>query len=156
MNGIAIRQAADAADMARARTLFLEYAEWLQVDLCFQGFDRELATLPGAYAPPDGRLFLALDGEDAAGCIALRRFDAARGEVKRLYVRPAYRGMRLGERLALLVIEAARVIGYRALLLDTLAQMHAAHALYGRMGFRDIPAYYHNPIPGAVYMELEL
>jgi carbonic anhydrase len=147
---------ADAADVDTVRELFLEYAAWLQVDLCFQGFDHELATLPGAYARPDGRLFLAADGERAAGCIALRRFDAQAGEVKRLYVRPAYRGHRLGDRLAAAVVAAAREIGYARLLLDTLAHMTPAQSVYARAGFREIGAYYHNPIPGAVYMEKRL
>lgn len=156
MNGLVVRDAAGAEDMARVRALFREYADWLQVDLCFQGFDAELATLPGAYARPDGRLHLAMDGDAAAGCIALRRFDAEAGEVKRLYVRPAWRGQGLGDRLAQGVIEAAREIGYRRLLLDTLDHMQAARSLYARAGFREIEAYYHNPLPGAVYMERAL
>lgn len=151
--GLVLREARGPVDVALAGGLFREYAEWLAVDLCFQGFEQELATLPGAYAPPDGRLFLAMDGTTAAACIALRRFDAVSGEVKRLYVRPAYRGHRLGDRLAAVVIEAARAVGYRRLLLDTLDHMHAARALYARAGFTEIGAYYHNPIPGAVYME---
>ncbi len=150
---IVLREARGAADMARARELFIEYAAWLKVDLCFQGFDAELASLPGAYSPPDGRLFLAMDRDLAAGCIALRRFDAEAGEVKRLYVRPAYRGRRLGDQLAAAVIAAARTAGYRRLLLDTLDHMQAARALYARVGFVEIGPYYHNPIPGAVYMQ---
>jgi len=150
-----LREAA-ARDIPAVRELFLEYAGWLQVDLCFQGFEQELATLPGAYAPPDGRLILAADGDAAAGCIALRRFDAESGEVKRLYVRPAYRGRGLGDRLAAAVVESARAIGYRRLLLDTLAPMRSAQALYARAGFRETGAYYANPIPGAIYMEKRL
>jgi|APFre7841882724_1041349.scaffolds.fasta_scaffold03214_3 ribosomal protein S18 acetylase RimI-like enzyme len=156
MTGPVVREASGAEDMARVRALFREYADWLKVDLCFQGFDAELASLPGAYARPDGRLFLAMDGIEAAGCIALRRFDADAGEVKRLYVRPAWRGRGLGERLAQAVVDAAREIGYRRLLLDTLDHMQAARALYARAGFREIAAYYHNPLPGAVYMEKSL
>jgi GNAT superfamily N-acetyltransferase len=156
VTGPVVREAAGAGDIARARALFREYADWLQVDLCFQGFDTELATLPGAYARPDGRLYLAMDGAAAAGCIALRRFDAEAGEVKRLYVRPAWRGQGLGDRLAQAVLEAAREIGYRRLLLDTLDHMQAARSLYARAGFREIGAYYHNPLPGAVYMQRDL
>jgi ribosomal protein S18 acetylase RimI-like enzyme len=155
VSGLRLREAA-ARDMPAVRELFLEYAGWLQVDLCFQGFEQELATLPGAYAPPDGRLFLAVDGDAVAGCIALRRFDAESGEVKRLYVRPAYRGRGLGDRLAAAVVEAARAIGYRRLLLDTLVPMRSAQALYARAGFSETGAYYANPIPGAIYMEKRL
>ncbi len=156
VTGLVVRDASGVEDMARVRALFREYADWLQVDLCFQGFDEELATLPGAYARPEGRLYLAMDGAAAAGCIALRRFDTEAGEVKRLYVRPAWRGQRLGDRLAQAVLEAAREIGYRRLLLDTLEHMQAARSLYARAGFREIDAYYHNPLPGAVYMQREL
>lgn len=155
MTDLALREASPG-DIEAVRELFLEYAAWLAVDLCFQGFDAELATLPGAYARPDGRLFLATDGERAAGCIALRRFDADSGEVKRLYVRPAYRGRGVGERLAQAVIAAAREVGYRRLLLDTLAHMSAAQALYARAGFQQTGAYYCNPLPGTVYMEKRL
>lgn len=153
---IVVREASSAADMARVRELFREYADWLRVDLCFQGFDAELATLPGAYARPDGRLYLAMEGDDAVGSIALRRFDAQAGEVKRLYVRPAWRGRGVGDRLTRGVIEVAREIGYRRLLLDTLDHMQAARSLYARAGFRETGAYYHNPLPGAVYMQREL
>lgn len=150
---VTLHEAADGADIDTARALFREYADWLQVDLCFQGFVEELATLPGAYARPDGRLFLARCNGVPAGCIALRRFDADTGEVKRLYVRPEARGRRTGERLAQAVIAAAREVGYCRLVLDTLDHMTAARGLYVRMGFVEIGAYYRNPIAGAVYME---
>jgi putative acetyltransferase len=156
MNGIVLRDAAGVDDLSRVRELFLEYAAWLKVDLCFQGFEAELAALPGRYSPPDGRLLLAMDGDAAAGCIALRRFDTQAGEVKRMYVRPAWRGRGLGDRMASAMIDAARGIGYRRLLLDTLGHMRSARAVYARAGFREIAAYYHNPIPGAVYLELRL
>ena len=107
-------------------------------------------------APPDGRLFLAKRGDALAGSIALRRLDGESGEVKRLYVRPAYRGLGLGPMLARAVIDAARAIGYRRLVLDTLADMTAARALYQALGFREIGPYYENPLPGAIYMALEL
>jgi carbonic anhydrase len=152
----AIVDATGTARLDDVRALFREYAEWLGVDLGFQGFEEELATLPGKYAPPDGRLFLALDGARIAGGIGLRRFDATTGEVKRLYVRPSARGRGLGRALALKAIEAAREIGYGRLVLDTLAPMADARRLYALLGFREIPAYYANPLSGAIYMELAL
>ena len=150
------RSASPSLDLARVRELFVEYVDWLKVDLCFQGFDEELAGLPGAYAPPDGRLLLAMHDGQAAGCIALRRFDAQTGEVKRLWVRPAFRGTGLGRLLAERLLTEARECGYERLVLDTLSSMHSAIALYRSLGFREIAAYYHNPIPGAVYMELRI
>jgi GNAT superfamily N-acetyltransferase len=172
----ALRAAAGANDVALARTLFVEYAAWLQVDLCFQGFDRELATLPGAYSPPAGRLLLAGAPGEAFGCIALRPLAAtgqssatgqpsprpetevgtAVGEVKRLYVRPERRGAGWGRKLAEAVIGDARAIGYRELKLDTLEWMGEARTLYGKLGFRECPKYYDNPHPGVVYMSLRL
>ena len=152
----AIAGAAAPGEIDAVRALFREYADWLGVDLCFQGFDAELATLPGKYAPPDGRLLLARDGAAAVGCIGLRRVDATTGEVKRLYVRPAARGQGLGGELARRVVTAAREIGYRRLVLDTLEPMAEARRLYGSLGFRAIPAYYANPLSGVIYMELVL
>ncbi|HTS20803.1 MAG TPA: GNAT family N-acetyltransferase [Casimicrobiaceae bacterium] len=163
-----IHPARSTRDVEQARALFVEYAGSIGVDLCFQGFERELAELPGTYAPPRGRLLLA-GGEDAAfGCIALRPLeDAARsaasaeaqasiGEVKRLYVQPARRGEGWGERLARELLREAKTIGYRMLKLDTLAWMTAARALYAQLGFRECAPYYQNPLPGAVYMSLAL
>jgi GNAT superfamily N-acetyltransferase len=153
-----IRTAATAADIAVARTLFEEYAASLAVDLCFQGFAQELATLPGAYAPPRGRLLLAGPVGAATGCIALRPLPGAAAdagtvaEVKRLYVRPAARGTGLGQHLVDEVVRAARAIGYRELKLDTLAFMHDARRLYARLGFAPCAPYYHNPLPGVLYM----
>jgi GNAT superfamily N-acetyltransferase len=152
----AVREAAGAADLEAACALFREYADRLRVDLCFQGFDEELATLPGRYARPDGRLFLACRDEAAVGCAALRRFDADTGEVKRLYVQPAHRGRGLGHALTNAVIDAARTIGYRRLVLDTLDRMAEARLLYLQAGFREIPAYYANPLCGTTYMALVL
>ena len=153
---IPIREADGAADIGAARELFEEYARWLAVDLCFQNFAEELATLPGAYARPRGRLLLAGPAPQAVGCIALRPLDAHAGEEKRLYVRPEARGTGLGARLASAVLEAAREIGYRELKLDTLEWMGEARTLYANLGFRECPAYYDNPLPGAVYMALTL
>jgi len=126
------------------------------VDLCFQGFEQELAALPGDYAPPSGRLILARAGAEAAGCVALRRQDADSGEIKRLFVRPAHRGKGLGGVLARAMIAAARDIGYSSVVLDTLPKMTDALALYRSLGFRDIAPYYHNPIPGAIYLALRI
>lgn len=153
-----IHTAGGPKDISDARMLFEEYAQWLGVDLCFQGFGAELAGLPGDYAAPKGRLFIARDPGtgDAAGCVALRPFEGETGEMKRLYVRPAFRGTGLGATLATLVIDAAREAGYRRLVLDTLAHMQPAIGLYRRLGFNEIPAYYDNPIPGALYFELRI
>ena len=152
-----VRQATTSEDIARARALFVEYAQWLAVDLCFQGFARELETLPGAYAPPRGVLLLAGTARDAFACIALRPLDeTGLGEVKRLYVQPAHRGEHWGRRLANDLIVEARTIGYRELKLDTLAWMAPARALYASVGFRECEPYYDNPLPGVVYMRLEL
>jgi putative acetyltransferase len=156
---VVIRDARDPADFAAARHLFEEYAAALGVDLCFQNFAHELATLPGDYAPPRGCLLLAGVGRPV-GCVALRelagRGSAAGGEVKRLYVQPTVRGARVGHALAVAVIERARAIGYRTLKLDTLATMTQAQALYASLGFRECAPYYHNPLPDVVYMSLDL
>jgi ribosomal protein S18 acetylase RimI-like enzyme len=136
--------------------LLLEYAEWLGVDLCFQGFNEELASLPGRYAAPGGALFLSMRGTEAAGCVAIRGLDDDVCEMKRLWVRPRFRGQALGLRLATAAIDAALRLGYRTMRLDTLAPMREALRLYRNLGFREIPAYYDNPIPGAVYLEKSL
>ena len=148
---------ATSADTDAVRALLLEYAEALGVDLCFQGFDRELAGLPGEYAPPRGSLLVARDEHgDAVGCVALRPLSDDACEMKRLYVRPAVRGSGLGRELALAVVEEARGLGYARMRLDTLPSMSAAARLYESLGFVDIEPYYENPVPGARYLELEL
>jgi ribosomal protein S18 acetylase RimI-like enzyme len=153
MNLIAAHQ---AEYLPVVRELFTEYARSIEIDLCFQSFDRELAELPGKYAPPDGRLFLAVENESAAGCVALLRLDGGICEMKRLYVRPAFRGCGLGWQLANETIFAARGIGYDRMRLDTLASMTPAIALYESLGFQRIPAYYDNPSGLAVFMEIKL
>jgi GNAT superfamily N-acetyltransferase len=157
--------------MALARALFVEYARWLQVDLCFQGFEEELARLPGVYAPPRGRLLLAGAPGAAFGCIALRPLEADSGcsrnaparraedpvaEVKRLYVQASHRRQGWGQRLARALLDEARAIGYRELRLDTFDWMTEARALYSELGFRDCAPYYRNPLAGAVYMACRL
>jgi ribosomal protein S18 acetylase RimI-like enzyme len=133
-----------------------EYADSLGVDLCFQGFDEELQGLPGEYAPPYGALLIAWVGSRAAGCVALRRWSAREGEMKRLYVRPAFRGLGIGRGLVRRIVALARRRGYRRLRLDTLPSMHAAIALYRELGFLEISAYRANPIPGARFLALPL
>lgn len=144
------------SEVETARFLFREYQEWLKIDLCFQGFERELLSLPGAYSPPNGRLFLAYSGDEVAGCVGLRPFDEERGEVKRLWVRDAFKGQGLGRILLERVIEDARAIGYHHLLLDTLPKMEAALRLYESLGFRETWPYTHNPEPGVLFLSREL
>lgn len=146
-----ISQAGPPLDEVRA--LFLEYARDLGFSLCFQGFDEELAQLPGAYAPPRGALLLAPE----QGCVALRPLEGTTAEMKRLYVRPTVRGQGLGRALAQAAIDEARALGYSRLVLDTIAgTMDAAIAMYRRLGFREIAPYCENPIQRALYLELQL
>ena len=149
-------QAESAEQIGQARELFLEYAAATGLDLCFQNFDEELAALTGAYAPPEGRLLLAMDGTEIAGCVARRKIDAETCEIKRLYVRPASRGTGAGKSLALKIIEEARLIGYARMRLDTLPSMQRAITLYRSLGFQPIEAYRYNPEEGALFMELVL
>jgi ribosomal protein S18 acetylase RimI-like enzyme len=169
----------DPTALAATRSIFLEYAAGLGIDLCFQNFDDELLRLPGDYAEPRGSLLLALvdasaheaagtpalklsDGRAAhvAGCCALRPLDTAdypnAAEMKRLYVRPGFRGLGLGRRLAESILDAARAAGYACVLLDTLDDMESARALYEDLGFAEVPPYYHNPIAGSHYLKVEL
>ena len=142
------------------RDIFREYAESLGVDLAFQDFETELAALPGDYAPPRGQLLLAEVGGSIAGCYALRPLDTAdypnASEMKRLYVRKAFRGFGLGRQLAEAALDAARQAGYACVLLDTLDGMESARALYADLGFEEIPPYYHSPLEGSHYLKADI
>ncbi len=154
-----IVRATSAAQIEQARALFTEYAAQLGIDLCFQNFTQELATLPGDYAAPTGCLLLAMDdaAESAIGCVALRRLDAEACEMKRLYVRPEARGYGVGVDLIDRVIAEGRALGYQRMRLDTLpGKMESALKLYRARGFVEIEPYRYNPIPGSVFMELNL
>ena len=150
----------DPQELSAVRTLFQEYADSLGVDLCFQGFEAELAELPGEYGPPRGRLLLAWVGDALAGCCALRPLDNCdypnAGEMKRLYVRKAFRAFGIGRELAEAALDAARQIGYTSVLLDTLDDMEAARALYTDLGFVEIAPYYHNPLHGSHYLKVDI
>jgi putative acetyltransferase len=153
---VTIIPAATPADVEQARRLFREYETSLGIDLCFQGFEQELTELPGKYAPPRGRLLLALDDAAPIGCVALRPLDDSVCEMKRLYVRPSARGTRLGLLLAETIIGEARGIGYERMRLDTLPTMREAIRLYRALGFFEIAPYYENPVVGALFMERPL
>jgi putative acetyltransferase len=157
LNGLAVTQAESPAQIAQARELFLEYAQSLGFSLCFQNFDRELAGLPGDYAPPEGRLLLVECEGQLAGCVALHKLDSGVCEMKRLYLRPPFRGKGLGRALTERIIAEARQIGYRRMRLDTVEPvMKDAVAMYGKLGFKEIAPYRPNPIAGTMYMELKL
>ncbi|GAB3437383.1 GNAT family N-acetyltransferase [Insolitispirillum peregrinum] len=172
MRAFHIRPARDTQDMASARRLFRDYQGYLNVDLCFQGFETELNTLPGDYAPPVGELLLAWETEDRgeglflAGGVAVRPLYQKEAtervlvpgacEMKRLYVYPQYHGQGIGGRLAHQIIACARQLGYQRMVLDTLERLDEAVALYQRFGFQECAPYYDNPIPGVIYMELDL
>jgi len=155
--GISVTQARSQADIAQARELFLEYAQSLGFSLCFQNFDQELANLPGDYCPPGGRLLLAKLGEEIVGCVGLHKLQPDICEMKRLYLRPQFRGKGSGRILANAAIADARKIGYKFMRLDTVEPvMKDAVAMYRRLGFYEITPYRVNPMPGTLYMELQL
>ncbi len=151
---------ASAEDLAATSGVFREYAVSLGFDLCFQDFEGEIANLPGDYAQPRGALLLAKVDGVIAGCCALRPLDSSdyvnAAEMKRLYVRPAFRGLGLGRQLAEAVLDAALMAGYNSVLLDTLDDMEIARAMYEELGFKEIPPYYHNPLAGAHYLKVDL
>jgi GNAT superfamily N-acetyltransferase len=154
---LSVFQAESPTQIAQARELFLEYAQSLGFSLCFQNFDEELAGLPGGYAPPEGRLLLLECEGQLAGCVALHKFDSGICEMKRLYLRPPFRGKGLGRVLAERIIAEARQIGYRQMRLDTVGPvMKDAVEMYRKLGFKEIVPYRLNPMAGTVYMELEL
>jgi ribosomal protein S18 acetylase RimI-like enzyme len=153
---LAIDEVRSAHDVSIARALFREYAAGLDFDLAFQDFARELAELPGAYAPPSGRLFLARTSDQVVGCVGFRNLGDGIAEMKRLYVRPARRGTGAGRILAATARDSARALGYTRMRLDTVPAMEAAIGLYISLGFRPIAAYCVNPIPGARFFELAL
>ena len=157
VKGLAMLQAESPQQISQARELFLEYAQSLSFSLCFQNFDKELAGLPGDYASPEGRLLLAFQETQLAGCVALHKLEPVTCEMKRLYLRPQFRGNGLGRVLAERIIAEARQIGYQHMRLDTVEPvMKDAVAMYRKLGFKEIAPYRSNPIAGAMYMELEL
>ena len=157
---ITLRTPSTPAELDAVRDIFREYASTLGVDLCFQGFDAEFAQLPGDYAEPRGALLIAEVEGAVAGCCALRPLDTAdypnASEMKRLFVRKAFRGFGLGRELAEAMLDRARQAGYACVLLDTLDDMESARALYTDLGFEEIPPYYHNPIAGAHYLKVDI
>jgi putative acetyltransferase len=153
---IAIAPVQGEEDITHIRALFSEYHEWLGVDLCFQGFQQELKDLPGKYSEPRGTLTLAREGDAIAGCVGLWPLEERVCEMKRLYVRPAWRGRGLGRKLALVIIDEAKKRGYQCMRLDTLPQLKEALGLYRSLGFVDTKPYYNNPLDGVSYLELAL
>jgi ribosomal protein S18 acetylase RimI-like enzyme len=153
---VTIRRAESDTDLRLIHDLFTEYADSLGVDLSFQDFDRELADLPGDYATPRGGLLIAFVDDDVAGCVALRDAGEGTAEMKRLYVRPSFRGHRVGRALAVAIIDYARAAGYRRMRLDTLPSMTEAIPLYRSLGFREIGPYRFNPVEGATFLELKI
>jgi putative acetyltransferase len=155
-SGFDIAEVLDARAVQTCRELFIEYQQGLGVSLCFQDFEAELASLPGDYARPRGRMLIARIAGEPAGCVALRPVGPLDAEMKRLYVRPAFRGMGVGRMLAECVIDEARALGYSTLKLDTLPSMSTAHALYEELGFQETPPYNDNPVAGVRFLALEL
>jgi ribosomal protein S18 acetylase RimI-like enzyme len=156
MSVLSIIHAESSEFIPQVKALFSEYAETLDFALCFQDFNHELEELPGEYARPDGAILLALFGGEIAGCVAIRPIEEGICELKRLYVKPPYRGKGIGRRLTEEIIEEARLAGYSAIRLDTVPSMIAANTLYTSLGFTEIEPYRHNPIDGALYLELTL
>ncbi len=146
----------DGPDLEHVRKLFKEYADWLGIDLCFQGFEEELVTLPGAYAPPNGALFLVMENAVPIGCVAIKRLDHCVAEMKRLYVVPEYRDKGLGKSLSMRAIDVADALGYDYIRLDTLRRMGKAVKLYEYLGFEEIGPYYDSPVADTIFMQKKL
>jgi len=156
MNDIDIVQATTSDDIEHCRRLFRAYSTWLNVDLCFQDFEGELAALPGSYVPPRGRLLLAKAGAEIAGCVGVRPLEDNICEMKRLWVEPGFEGRGIGRGLAEAIVDIGRELGYKAMRLDTFPnRLKAAGHIYNTLGFKEIPDYYHNPLDGVVMFELE-
>ena len=153
---LSVKQISSRQEIQHVRELFLEYAASLGFDLDFQDFENELTVLPGEYAPPAGALLLAIEDGQIAGCVALRKITGNACEMKRLYVRPEFRGKEIGRRLARAIIAEARKSGYSRMRLDTVPSMREATSLYRSLGFKEIGPYRYNPIKGALFMELSL
>lgn len=154
---LTLKESESAKEIEIIKELFLEYANWLDFPLCFQGFDEELAALPGRYSKPDGRLYIAYWDNKPAGCIGLRKLSDGICEMKRLYVRPEFRGKNIGKRLVERIIEDAQIEGYLFMRLDTIKEkMGNAVEIYENYGFKEIEAYYANPDPHTLYMEIDL
>jgi len=151
-----LRRVDGGPEVASARALFHEYQAGLGIDLCFQGFAQEVSQLPGAYAPPAGRLYLAMQAREPAGCVGLRPLNAQTCEMKRLYVRPAHRRRGIGKMLAQRALADARAIGYKRIVLDTLSTMHGAQSLYAALGFAETAPYASDPLAGVKFLALEL
>ncbi|HBJ79384.1 GNAT family N-acetyltransferase [Fusobacterium varium] len=143
-------------DLENIKLLFNEYTTMLGVNLAFQGYDEEIKNLPGKYALPYGRLYIAYYNNKAAGCIALRKFENDGCEMKRLFVRPEYRHLKIGKKLVDKIIEDARELKYKYMVLDTLSNLHEAVSLYRKSGFQEVEAYYENPLDNVLYFKLEL
>ena len=143
-------------DLENIKLLFNEYTTMLGVNLTFQGYDEEIKNLPGKYALPYGRLYIAYSNNKAAGCIALRKFENDGCEMKRLFVRPEYRHLKIGKKLVDKIIEDARELKYKYMVLDTLSNLHEAVSLYRKSGFQEVEAYYENPLDNVLYFKLEL
>ncbi|MFW9901561.1 MAG: GNAT family N-acetyltransferase [Candidatus Thorarchaeota archaeon] len=153
---LVIKQALTEKLIQEARKLFIEYANYLAIDLSFQNFKEELGTLPGNYAPPEGCILLAYHNDFLAGCVALRKYQDDVCEMKRLYVRPNFRGMNIGKALSKEIIQKAKKLGYKYMRLDTLPFMKEAIMLYSGLGFKEIAPYRYNPYEGAKFFELKL
>jgi ribosomal protein S18 acetylase RimI-like enzyme len=151
---IVLKQPVSQNEISTARALFIEYQQYIGIDLCFQNFNEELANLPGDYAPPSGRLYIAYDDDVPLGCVGLRKLDDTTCEMKRLYVKPSHRGKKLGKLLVETIIVDAKEIGYKRMVLDTLSRMKEAVAMYRKFGFKEIPQYCNDPLEDAIFMEL--